>query len=95
MGLLATLRGDAGNYQIKGAIWELGASSYRAYVHLVPAAPDRNLPGSVVSVDGPSVQEVLDAATARVKTTAGTQVQNLKVRTTGPASKADRGGARG
>jgi hypothetical protein len=36
MGLIVTRTGDAGKYLIRGAIWELGASSYRAYVHLVP-----------------------------------------------------------
>lgn len=79
MGLLVTLRGHAGNYRIKGAIWELGASSYRAYVHLVPAISHRELAQSVVSVGGPTLQEVLDAATARVRTTAGTPVEDLRV----------------
>jgi hypothetical protein len=79
MGLLVTLRGDAGNYRIKGAIWELGAASYRAYVHLVPAAARGELAQSVLSVGGPTLQEVLDAAAARVRTTAGTPVENLRV----------------
>jgi len=79
MALLVTLRGDAGNYRIKGAIWELGASSYRAYVHLVPSARRRELAQSVVSVGGPTLQKVLDTAVARVRTTTGTPVENLMV----------------
>jgi hypothetical protein len=80
VGLLAVLKGDAGSYRIKGAIWELGAFSYRAYVHLVPAASDPNLSRSVVSVGGVTLQEVLDAATARVRTTVGRPVEKLEIR---------------
>lgn len=80
MGLLAHVRGNAGNYRIKGAIWELGAFSYRAYVHLVPAASRFDLSRSVVSVGGVTLQEVLDAATARVMTTIGRPVEELEVR---------------
>jgi hypothetical protein len=50
MGLIVTLTGDAGKYLIRGAIWELGASSYRAYVHLVPPGPpSRPLPVGRIS----------------------------------------------
>ena len=45
-------------------IWDLGASSYHAYVHLVPLAPGLDLFQSavfVVSVDGPTLQKVLAA----------------------------------
>jgi hypothetical protein len=80
MGLLAIVRGDAGNYRIKGAIWELGSFSYRAYVHLVPAASRLDLPRSVVSVGGATLQELLDATTARVTTTIGRPVEKLEVR---------------
>jgi len=83
MSLSVTLTGDAGKYLIRGAIWELGASSYRAYVHLVPSEIRLDVfasGGSIVSVTGPTMQKVLDAAIARVMTTAGTPVQNLQVR---------------
>jgi hypothetical protein len=30
----ALLRGNAGNYRIRGTIWELGSFAYRAYFHL-------------------------------------------------------------
>jgi hypothetical protein len=80
MAIKALLRGDAGNYQIRGAIWELGSSSYRAYVHLVPGALRPDLPRSVVSVGGATLQEVLGAAKARVKSTVGTPVEELEVR---------------
>ena len=80
MAMLITLRGDAGNYRIKGAIWELGGFAYRAYVHLVPAAPRPGLPRRVVSVGGASLQEVLSAAEARVRSTVGRPVENLEVR---------------
>ena len=83
MGLNVTLTGDAGKYLIRGAIWDLGTSSYRAYVHLVPSGLRLDLFRSVisvVSVTGPTLQKVLDAAIARVMFTAGTPVQNLQVR---------------
>ena len=83
MGLIVTLTGDAGKYLIRGAIWELGASSYRAYVHLVPSGPRLDLfdsAVSVVSVSGLTLQKVLDAAIAQVMTTAAAPVQNLDVR---------------
>ena len=83
MGLIVTLTGDAGKYLIRGAIWELGASSYRAYVHLVPPGPRLDLVQSavsVVSVTGPSLEKVLDAAIAQVMATVGAPVQNLDVR---------------
>jgi len=80
MGLLVILRGDAGNYRVKGTIWELGAFSYRAYVHLVPAASRGHLSRSILSVGGVTLQEVLNAATARVRTTIGTPVEKLELR---------------
>ena len=91
MGLIVTLTGDAGKYLIRGAIWELGASSYRAYVHLVPSGPRLDLIQSVVSVvsvTGPTVEKVLDAAIAQAMTAAGTPVQNLDVRAAPRDSKA-------
>jgi hypothetical protein len=83
MGLVVTLTGDTSKYLIRGAIWKLGASSYRAYVHLVPSAPRVDLFRSVLSVvsgDGPTLQKVLDAAIGRVMTATGTPVQNIEVR---------------
>jgi hypothetical protein len=81
MGLLVTLRGDAGNYRIKAAIWELGGFSYRAYVYLVPAGGERDLPSRwLVSVGGATLQEVLGATEARVTSTAGMPVRKLEVR---------------
>ena len=82
MRLLVTLSGDVGRYLIRGAIWELGAHSYRADAHLVPSAPrlDHFEAVVLVSVSGPSLQGVLDAATARVMTAIGKPVQNLEVR---------------
>lgn len=83
MSLVLTLTGNAGNYLIRGAIWELGASSYRAYVHLVPSGPRLDLSrsvASIVSVAGTTSQKVLDAAITRVMATAGTPVQDLQVR---------------
>ena len=82
MSLLVTLTGDAGNYLIRGAIYELAAASYRAYVHLVPLGPRLDFSRSVVSVvsvGGPTLQGVLDTAIARVMTATGTPVQDLRV----------------
>jgi len=39
----ALLRGNAGNYRIRGTIWDLGSFAYRAYVHLVPAVSCRSI----------------------------------------------------
>jgi hypothetical protein len=91
MGLTVTLTGDAGKYLIRGAIWDLGASSYRAYVHLVPSGPRLDLfrsAISVVSVTGPTLQKVLDTAIGRVMVAAGAPVQNLQVRAASQNSEA-------
>ena len=80
MGLSAALAGDAGNYRIIGAVWELGPSNYRAYVHVFPATPRPDLSRSVVSADGMTLQEVVGAAKAQVKSTVGTPVERLEVR---------------
>ena len=89
MRLFVTLSGDAGRYLIRGAIWELGAYSYRADVHLVPSPPRLDLSEAVVllSVSGQSSQGVLDAATARVMTAIGKPVQNFHVRAAPHSSK--------
>ncbi|HKC44822.1 MAG TPA: hypothetical protein VKC64_13425 [Burkholderiales bacterium] len=81
MGLLVTLRGTAGNYRVKAAIWELGGFCYRAYVYLAPAGMRRELARrSFVSVGGATLQEVLGATEARVRATAGIPMRNLEVR---------------
>lgn len=78
-GLIVTFTGDADNYLIRGAIWELGASSYRAYVHVVPPGFDSRSAPLVVSVNGPTLRKALDEATARVMTATGMLVQNIQV----------------
>ena len=81
MGLLVTLRGTAGNYRVKAAIWELGGFCYRAYVYLAPAGMRRDLARrSFVSVGGATLQEVLGATEARVRAAAGRPMRNLEVR---------------
>jgi len=75
----ALIEGNSGNYRIRGAIWELGSFTYRAYVHLVPAGQRPKLSGPVVSVDGSSVQEVLGAAKDQVKSTTGAPIEKLDV----------------
>ena len=45
MAMKALLEGSAGKYQIRGAIWELGSFTYRAYLHLVPTGQRPNPPG--------------------------------------------------
>lgn len=79
MAMKALLQGDAGNYRIRGAIWELGARSYRAYVHLVPARSRAGAARAVVSADGMTLQEVLGATKARVSSTVGTPVESLEL----------------
>ena len=73
----ALLRGNAGNYQIRGTIWELGSFGYRAYVHLIPTVARSTLSRWVISADGMSVKEVLGAAKARVNSIIGTPVERL------------------
>ena len=81
MGLLVTVRGTAGNYRIKAAIWEFGGFFYRAYVYVVPAGMQRDLARrSFVSLGGATLQEVLGATEARVRSTVGMPVRNLEVR---------------
>ena len=79
MAIKALLQGDAGNFRIRGAIWELGAHSYRSYVHLVPTRKRTGVSRSVVSADGGTMQEVLGATKARVSSTVGTPVESLEV----------------
>ena len=76
----ALLQGSAGNYRIRGTIWELGSFAYRAYVHLIPTVARSTLHRWVVSADGMSLKEVLGAAKAQVKSTVGTPVERLEVR---------------
>jgi hypothetical protein len=86
----ALLQGDAGNYRIRGTIWELGSFAYRAYLHLVPTVARSNLSRWVVSADGMSLQEVLGAAKARVNSTVGTPVERLEVLPrTAPTAESD------
>jgi hypothetical protein len=75
----ALLQGDAGDYRLRGAIWELSAVAYRAYVHLVPAVPRSSLSQRVLSAKGVNMQDVLGATKARVKSAIGTPVQSLEV----------------
>jgi hypothetical protein len=75
----ALLQGSAGNYRIRGTIWELGSFAYRAYVHLIPIVARSTLHQWVVSADGMSVKEVLGATKARVRSTVGTSVNTLEV----------------
>jgi hypothetical protein len=86
----ALLRGNAGNYRIRGTIWELGSFAYRAYVHLIPIVARSTLHRWVVSADGMSLKEVLGAAKARVKSTVHTSVNTLEVvPTTAPTPQPD------
>jgi hypothetical protein len=75
----ARLQGSARNYRIRGAIWDLGSFAYRAYVHVVPTVPRSNLRRWVLAADGTTMQEVLGAAKARVKSTVGTPVETFEL----------------
>lgn len=89
MAMKAIFEGNAGDYRLRGAIWELGTSAYRAYVHLVPAGRRKSrLSPSVVSAEGKTVQQVLGAAEERVKSTVGRPVENLEV-IPGTSSRSD------
>ncbi len=97
MGLIVTLTGNAGKHLIRGAIWELGASSYRAYVHIVPSAlgfdPSRAVP-VVESVKGSTLQGAFDAAIGRVMTRTGNLVENLQVHAVSARTEEGRAPAR-
>lgn len=79
MAMKALLQGDAGDYRIRGSIWELSAVAYRAYVHLVPAVPRSSLSQRVLSAKGVDMQDVLGATKARVRSAIGTPVKSLEV----------------
>lgn len=79
MAIKALLHGNAGTYRVRGAIWELGSSVYRAYVHLVPVATHSRLSPSVLSAEGTTLQQVLGATQAQVKSTVGSAMENLEV----------------
>jgi hypothetical protein len=92
MGLKATLRGDSVKCLIRGAIWELGSGHYRAYVHLLPweiVLTSSGRSTQFVSVDGPTVEKVLDAAIARVTTATGTSVHDIHVSQPRESEKAE------
>ena len=90
MGKKALLQGSAGNYRIRGTIWELGSFAYRAYVHLIPTVARSTLRRWVVSADGMSVKEVLGATKARVRSTVGTSVNTLEVVRSAPSRQPNR-----
>jgi hypothetical protein len=75
----ALLRGNAGEYRIRGTIWELGSFAYRAYVHLIPAVARSTLSRWVVSADGMSLKEVIGATKARVTSRVGATVNTLEL----------------
>jgi hypothetical protein len=82
MSLKATLTGDSAKGLIRGAIWELGSGNYRAYVHLIPweiVSKSFGRPSQFVSVDGPSVEKVLDAAITRVIAATEMPLQSIHV----------------
>ena len=86
----ALLKGWAGNYRIRGAIWGLGHFAYRAYLHLLPTRRRPDLSRSVVSADGMTMQEVLGAAKVQVASTVGASVEKLDVLPkTAPAPQPD------
>ena len=75
----ALLQGTAGNYRLRGAIWQLSPLAYRAYVRLVPPKPPAVHSRLGVFVDGVTLQEVLGAAKERVKAAIGTPVEMFEV----------------
>jgi hypothetical protein len=75
----ALLRGNAGHYQIRGTIWELGSFAYRAYVHLIPTVARPPLSQWVVSADGMSLNEVIGATKAQVTSKTGATVNTLEL----------------
>jgi hypothetical protein len=79
MAVKARLQGKAGDYRFRGAVWDLGSFAYRAYVHLIPVRFRPDLSRSVLSADGMTMQEVLSAAKARVKSTVGTPVETFEL----------------
>jgi hypothetical protein len=79
MGMKALLHGSAGPYELRGAIWEIGSSTFRAYIHLVPRAPDAGLSRSVVSAEGTTVQDVLSETETHVRSAVGQPVESLEL----------------
>jgi hypothetical protein len=92
MSLYALLAGRAEEYRIRGAIWELGPDSYRAYIHVrprgaTPSPADRAQ--HLIRIASSSEQEILDSAQARVKLALGVSDARLTLRRVG-----DRGSGR-
>jgi hypothetical protein len=79
MALKARLKGDADEYRIRGAIWELGSFAYRACLHLVPTVARSNLSRRVLSADGMTLQEVIGAAKTRASSAIGNPVRRLEL----------------
>ena len=77
MAMKALLQGNAGNYRLRGAIWSLGSLPYRAYIHLVPKKHHPDLPQAFLRAEGMTLQEILGATKAQVKSTVGDPVENL------------------
>lgn len=77
MAMKALLQGNAGNYRVRGAVWSLGSLPYRAYIHLIPKKHHPDLPQSFLRAEGMTLQEVLGATKAQVKSTVGKPVENL------------------
>ena len=75
MAMKARLQGNAGNYRFRGAVWELGSFALRAYVHLIPKVARSHLHRTILSADGMTMQEVVGAAKARVKSMVGSPVE--------------------
>jgi hypothetical protein len=79
MAMRALLQGNAGANRIRGALWELGSSTYRAYVHLVPATPRSGQRRSVLSAEGATLEQALGATEAQVESAVGHRVEHLEV----------------
>ena len=86
MAVKARLQGKAGDYRFRGAVWQVGSFAYRAAVQLIPVSFRPDLSRSVLSAEGMTMQEVLSAAKARVKSTVGAPVEMFELSFPGKGS---------
>jgi len=90
MQLHSTLDGRAGEFRIRGAVWELNSLKFRGFLYLIPPRDDGDGHYRVVETEGASVWNLLDALSAQVSWIAGADVARLDARVVGSTKSVQR-----
>jgi hypothetical protein len=93
MHLHSTLTGRAGEYRIRGAVWEINSLKFRGFLYLIPPRYEDDGHHRVVEAEGASVWNLLDALSAQVNWISGTVVARLDAHAVGAARLAERPGS--